>query len=144
MVLTDENKGHAKTSLSMTRSMAEDIGLKVRSVCEQATDETIQFTFTEWLEFFSQCWNDKIWIRAINIAISDAQDARINLNKNHPFLVLVRQKSFVELKLEMENTHPIAKMALKDNIGKKTPEPQKERKYSDLWLSPKELKEMGK
>ena len=49
-----------------------------------------------------------------------------------------------ELKTAFKNIHSIAGMSLMDIINKKPPAPTRERKYEDLWLTPKELKEKYK
>lgn len=142
MIPDSESKGYAKTSLMMTRSMAQDIGLKIRAVLEKADVDKLIFTYTQWQEYVSGCWNDTIWIEALNIAITRAMVHKINLNKNFPFIILVKQKSFPQLKLEMEKAHLIAKLALKDNIMKDTPKPEKKHMYEDIWLTPEERQKL--
>ena len=138
MIPDDEKSGYAKTSLSMTRSIAEDIGMKIRDVLDKITDNEIDLTYVQWKEYVTNCWHDKLQMKAINIAITKAEKHKINLNKNEKFLQLIQEKSFPELKMEMESTHPIAKMSIKDNIGKEKPKPAPKHQYKDVWLTPEE------
>lgn len=142
MIPTDETRGYAKTSLSMTRSIAEDIGMKIRDVLDQITDDEINLTYVQWKEYTTNCWNDKLQMKALNIAITKAWQQNINLNKNEKFLQLIQEKSFPEFKLEMESTHPIAKMSIKDNIGKEKPKPDPKHQYKDVWLTPEERQQL--
>ena len=144
MIPTDETEGYAKTSLTMTRAMSEDIGLKVKKVLEDIANNTVALSYTEWQWMVSQAWCDEIWIMAMVKAIQMAKREGINLNKNVEFLNTISEMTASELKNEFRKTHPIAKLSLMDLIQKKPPEPEKPRKYEDLWLNPKELKEKYK
>jgi len=144
MTPNDEKTGYAKTSLTMTRAMSEKIGLKVRKVLEDATEDKLEKSYIEWQEFISQCWSDPIWIRAVNVAISRAATDQLDLNHNGAFIQLILEKTFPELKLEMEKTHPIAKMALKDNIDKESLKPMPKHQYKDVWLTPEERQRLFK
>ena len=141
MTPDDESKGHARTSLTMTRSMSEDIGLKVKKTLEQIDNDTISFSYTQWQEFVTYCWSDEIWCMAMNKAIRMAKEKKIDLNTNKEFLNIISEKSLSELKNEFRKTHPIARLALMDLIDKKPKKPEIQRKYEDLWLTPKELRE---
>ena len=144
MIPSDDDKGYAKTSLTMTRAMSEDIGLKLKKTLEEIDAKTVNMSHVEWKELVSYCWCDEIWIMAMNIAISRCREEDINLNTNKEFLKIISERSLSELKNEFRKTHPIAKMSLMDIVRKKPPEPEPERKYEDLWLTPKELKEKHK
>jgi len=140
MIPTDEKEGYAKTSLKMTRSMSEDIGLKVKKVLEEIDKETVNLSYTEWQWFVSQCWSDEVLIAAMGRAIQKAKNVKLDLNKNKEFLQFVSEKSPSELKNEFRKTHPIARLSLMDLVDKKPPEKQPERKYEDLWMTPEEIR----
>ena len=144
MTIDDEYKGHAKTSLIMTRSMSEDIGLKVKKTLEQIDDCTISFSYIQWQEFVTYCWSYEIWIMAINKSIRLSKEEGIDLNTNKEFLHIISEMSLSELKNEFKKTHPIARLALMDLIDKKPKKPGPKRKYEDLWLTPKELRDKYK
>lgn len=138
MIATDNEKSHARTSLTMTRAMSEDIALKVRKIKIDIDGNCVNLTYSEWQEFISYVWSDEIWIIAMNMAIEKAKEEKIDLNHNKEFLRLISERSPSELKLEFKKTHPIARLALMDVIDKKPPEPEPERKYEDLWLTPEQ------
>ena len=144
MIPTDEKEGYAKTSLRMTRSMAEDIGLKVKKVLKEIDEKKVNLSYTDWQWFVSQCWNDEVLIAAMGRAIQKAKNVNLNLNKNKKFLQFISEKTPSELKNEFRKTHPLARLALMDIVDKKPREPEKGRKYEDLWLTPKELREKHK
>lgn len=140
----DTSSSHQRTSLIMTRSMSEDIGLKVKKTLEAIDSGKIDNTYTQWQEFVSYCWCDEIWIMAMNKVILRAKKYDIDLNKNERFLDIISEMSPSELKNEFRKTHPIARLALMDLIDKKPPKPMPKRVYGDLWLTPKELREKYK
>jgi len=144
MIPTDDREGYAKTSLSMTRSMSEDIGLKVKKILEDIDAGTVNLSYTEWQWFISECWCDDIWIMAINKAIIKCREVELDLNLCKEFLMIIQEMSATELKNEFKKTHPIAKLSLMDIVDKKPPKPQPGRVYEDLWLTPKELREKHK
>ena len=144
MTPTDEKEGYAKTSLRMTRSMSEDIGLKVKKVLEEIDKKTVNLSYTDWQWFVSQCWNDEVLIAAMGRAIQKAKNVKLDLNKNKAFLQFISEKTPSELKNEFRKTHPIARLSLMDIVEKKPRKPEEKRKYEDLWLTPKELKEKDK
>lgn len=144
MTITDEGRGGPKTSLKMTRSMSEDIGLKVKEIFIKISDHTIQLGYTEWQWLITQCWSDEIWTNAVNKAIYHAETMKLNLNENGAFLQLIRERTLTELKKEFGKTHPIAKMSLMDILLKKPPEKPKEHYYNDVWLTPEERQRLYK
>lgn len=144
MAISDDDKGSSKTSLKMTRSMGEDIGMKIKKILEDIYADKVDLTYLQWQEVVSYCWSDEIWLKAINKAIYHASIKKIKLNKNGAFLQLIAEMTLAELKEEFRKIHSIAKMSLMDIINKKPPEPERKRKYEDLWLTPKELKELYK
>ena len=133
MIPTDDIKGYAKTSLKMTRSMAHDIGLKTKKILEDIYNGTVNLSYSEWGWFVTMCWNDKVWITALNKAIHQASIHKISLNKNGAFLQLITEMTPSELKEELRKTHPIATMSLMDLVDKKPPVPEPERKFKDRW-----------
>jgi hypothetical protein len=135
MVPNDDEKGYGKTSLKMTRSLAEDIALKVRKIKRDIDDGTVNLTYSEWQEFISYCWSDDIWIMAFNKAIEMCKKANIDLNKNVEFLAMISERTPSELKNEFKKTHPIARMSLMDIIDKKPKkdEPEKELTVEDMF-----------
>lgn len=128
-----EKESHAKTSLKMTRSMAHDIGLKTKKILEDIYNGTVNLSYSEWQWFITNCWNDKVWIAALNKAIYQASLNKINLNKNGAFLQLITEMTPSELKEELRRTHPIATMSLMDLVDKKPPEPKKPKTIEELW-----------
>jgi len=144
MTPTDEKEGYAKTSLRMTRSMSEDIGLTVKKILEEIDNETINRSYTDWQWFISQCWSDDILIAAMGQAIQKAKKVKLDLNKNKAFLRFISEKTPSELKNEFRKTHPIARLALMDIVDKKPKEPEKKRKYEDLWMTEEELRKKHK
>lgn len=144
MIPSDDDKTTAKTSLIMTRSMSEDIGLKVKKTLESIDKKTINYSYAQWQEYVSYIWSDDIWIMALNKAIRLSKESEVDLNRNKYFLDLIWEMSPTELKNEFKKTHPIARLALMDLIDKKPPKPERRRKYEDLWLTPKELREKYK
>lgn len=144
MTIDDDQKSYGRTSLTMTRSMSEDIGLKVKKTLEDIDNNTINYSHTQWQEFVTYCWSDEIWTMAMNEAIRQAKIEDIDLNINKEFLYIISKMSLSELKEEFRKTHPIARLALMDLIGKKPKKEEEHRKYEDLWLTPKELREKYK
>jgi len=145
MIPSEDTSGsYQRTSLTMTRSMSEDIGLKVKKTLESIDNGTIDYSYTQWKEFVSYCWSDEIWISALNKVIDRCKKYNIDLNKNDVFLDIIYEFSPIELKNEFRKTHPIARLALMDLIDKKPPKPMPKRVYADLWLTPKELKQKYK
>jgi len=149
MVPDDDRTGYGKTSLTMTRAMSDDIGMKLKKIMELIHNtidpnpndmEKIGLTHAQWQEVVSYLWNDEIWSDAINKAVIRCKQADINLNSNMEFLILILEKGPIQLKAEFRKTHPIARLALMDLVTKEPPEPEKKRKYADLWKSPDELK----
>jgi len=133
MIPTDDKEGYAKTSLTMTRAMSEDIGLKVKKILEDIANNTVNLSYTEWQWFVSQAWCDEIWVMAMVKAIQIAKREHIDLNTNEEFLNLISEMSASELKNEFRKTHPIAKLSLMDLIQKKIPEPVKPKTVEELW-----------
>ena len=133
MVVDDESSGVAKTSIKMTRSMAEDIGFKVKKIFNDIIEGTVDLSYAEWIWFISQCWGDEIWINAMIIVINKAREKKLNLNKNSFFLDFVLEKTPSELKAEFRKIHPIARLSLMELVDKKLPEPEKPRKFEELW-----------
>ncbi len=125
-IIDDEQESHAKTSLRMTRSMSEDIGLKIKKIMEDIDNNKVNLSYTEWQWFISQCWNDEIWIMAINKAIRQCKEYGIDLNRNKEFLNLIAEMTPFELKNEFRKTHPIARLSLMDIVDKKPPKPKKD------------------
>lgn len=144
MVPTDDKTGYAKTSLKMTRSMSNDIGLKVKKVLQEIADGTVDLSHTEWQWLVSQCWSDDIWIDATVKAIEKTKRYRMNLNKNPAFLQLISELTPSQLKAEFKKTHPICRLSLMDLVNKKQPKKEMEHTYEDLWLNPQELAEKRK
>lgn len=133
MIPDDEPKSFGRTSLTMTRSMSEDIGLKVKKTLEEIDSGKINYSFTQWQEFVTYCWSDEIWIKAMNKAIRLCKNYDIDMNKNIAFLNIISEMSLCELKDEFRKTHPIARLALMDLVDKKPPEPEKEFTVEDLF-----------
>jgi len=142
MTITDEGRSGAKTSLKMTRSMSEDIGLKVKEIFEKIAEGTVDLKYTEWQWLITQCWSDEIWVSAVNKAIYKAEVGEIDLNHNGAFFQLIRERTLLELKKEFTKTHPIAKMSLMDILLKKPPKKEREHQYKDIWLTPEERKRL--
>ena len=122
-----------RTSIKMTRSMSEDIGLKVKEILKKIVDGKINLTYSEWIWFISQCWNDEIWIKAVIIAINKAREIKLDLNKNSFFLDFILEHTPLELKKEFARTHPIARLSLMELVDKQIPEPEKPHKFKELW-----------
>ena len=142
MVPDDEQKSHARTSLRMTRSMSEDIGMKLKKILEQIhntidpqpnDEEKINLTHAQWQEVVTYLWSDEIWSMALNKAIIMCKQGDIDMNKNAEFLLMVAEKGPFELKAEFRKTHPIARLSLMDLVTKKPPEPEKVRTVEELW-----------
>jgi len=133
MVIGDDHTGYQKTSLQLTRSITEDIALKVRKVKNEIDNNNIDFNYSEWQEFISYCWNDDIWIMSMNKAIEMCKEEKLNLNKNREFLKIISEKSPSELKNSFKKSHIIARFSLMDTIYKKPPEKEEPRKAKDLW-----------
>ena len=145
----DDSEKKAKTSIRITRAVTEGISIKVKKVMKYIEDPTnkenkIEFTHTDWSHFVTANWNDKIKISAVNRAILLMMRAKYDLNNNEAFLDLIFVTTFPELKKEFEKSHQIAGLSFKDAVDKKLPKPERQRKYDDLWLTPKELKEKYK
>lgn len=141
----DESERKAKTSIRITRAVAEDISVKVKRVMKYIEDPTneenkLDFTYSDWTHFITSNWFDKIKIAAVNKAIKKMMRKKYDLNVNECFLDLIFITTFPELKKEFEKSHQIAGLSFKDAIDKKPHKPEKKRKYSDLWLTPDELK----
>ena len=133
LVDDSEKESHAKTSLKMTRSMSNDIGLKIKKILEDIYNGTVNLSYSEWHWLITTCWNDKVWIAALNKAIYQASIDKIDLNKNGAFLQLITEMTPSELKEELRRTHPIATMSLMDLVDKKPPEPKKPKTIEELW-----------
>jgi len=144
MIPTSDDSGFQKTSLTMTRAMADDIGLKVKKILEDIDNKTINQSYTDWQWFISECWSDDIWIMAMNKAIIKCKEIKLDLNCCKNFLDIIQEMSPTELKNEFKKTHPIARLSLMDIVNKKQPKPKPERLYEDLWLTPKELRDKHK
>ena len=143
-IIEDESSGHAKTSIRMTRSMSEDIGLKVKKVLEDIQNHKIDFSYAEWQWFVTQCFSDEIWIGAINKAIYQASIEGLSLNDNGAFLQLMAEKAPVELKAEFRKVHPVARLALMELLDKKPQKKPRKTQYPDVWLTPEERKRLYK
>lgn len=132
-IVDDERDSHAKTSLKMTRSISEDIGMKIKKILEDIDNGTVNLTYTQWQELISYCWNNEIWIMAMNKAIRKCKDYNIDLNRNKEFLNLIVEMTPSELKKEMRKTHPIARLSLMDIVDKKPPKPKPKRQVENIW-----------
>ena len=124
MTPTDESSGYAKTSLTMTRSMSEDIGLKIKKILEDIDNNKVDLTYTQWQELISYCWNDEVWIMAMNKTIRQCKIYNIDLNRNVEFLNIIVEMTPSELKNEFRKTHPIARLSLMDIVDKQPPKPE--------------------
>lgn len=145
----DDSEKKAKTSIRITRAVAEDVSVKVKKVMKYIEDPTkeenkLDFSYSDWTHFVTATWSDKIKISAVNKAISKMMRKKYSLNTNECFLDLIFINTFPELKKEFESAHPIAGLSYKDAIDKKPKKTETRRKYEDLWLTPKELQEKYK
>ena len=94
MVPTEDKEGtYGRTSLTMTRSMSEDIALKIRKIKQDIDNNSVTLTYSEWQEFVTYTWNDEIWIGAINYAIEKAKELKLDLNHNVEFLKLISERT---------------------------------------------------
>jgi len=142
MIPDDETKGYAKTSLTMTRAISNDIGMKLKKILEQIhntiglddnSKEKINLTHAQWQEVITYLWNDPIWSQAFNILIIRCRQEEINLNRNLEFLIRIAEKAPSELKAEFSKTHPIARLSLMDLVTKEPPVPKKPKTVEELW-----------
>lgn len=139
----DESEKKAKTSIRITRAVAECVSVKVKKVMKYIEDKNnpdnkLDFTYSDWMHFVTANWHDDIKIAAINKAIKKMMRKKYDLNKNECFLDLIFINTFPELKKEFEKSHQIAGLSFKDAIDKKPDKPKKKHQYKDLWLTPEE------
>lgn len=122
-----------KTSIKMTRSMAEDTGLRVKKILEQIIDGSIDLPYSEWIWLVSQTWCDDIWISAMIKVVIRAKYEGLNLNKNQYFLDLILERTPSEMKAEFKKIHSIARLSLMELLNKKTPEPEPKHQAKGIW-----------
>lgn len=141
----DDSEKKPKTSIRIMRGASRDVTIKAKQIMKYIEDPTneankLDFTYADWSHFVVADWHDKIWIAAINKAIKMMMRKGYDLNINEKFLDLMYERSFPELKEELDKMHPIANLAFKDAIDKKMVKPEPRRKYEDLWLNPDQLR----
>lgn len=132
-MVIDGSDGAQKTSIKMTRSMAEDTGMKIKKILEDILNGSIDIPYSEWVWLVSQCWSDDIWISAIVKLIIKAKNEGMDLNKNQYFLDLILEMTPSEIKTEFRKIHSIARLSLMELLNKKPPEPEPKHKARDLW-----------
>ena len=133
MIIEEERTG-AKTSISMTRAMGEDIGWIAVEILEKIEKREINLTHHKWQWFIGHYWNDEIWKKALSKVITWAKNDGLDLNKNQYFLDFIFEKTAIELNIEVKKgAHPIFRQAFMELVTKKRPIPEPERQAKDLW-----------